>query len=106
MLTNLRIALVAVLLLAAAPVLPEMTAQPAPELRDHRCPTLLALYGALGDAAERKPIREAPGTASVERSGCAHTRASLLDAAPVSGVNPFDEHEPAGFGAQNQEQGR
>ncbi len=100
-------AVVTSVLLASAPAAAEAPDAPGgPALDEKDCRSLVALYRSLRD--EGVEPDEAPaaavGEAILDRPGCGETRGALQEVRRGSGVNPWDERSPGGFGASGTEQ--
>lgn len=94
-------------LLAPVPVGAQGSSAPGgPALDQKDCRTLMMLYSALRDQGVEPD--EAPavavGDAILNRPGCGETRAALQEVRRGSGVNPWDERAPGGFGVEQAEQ--
>lgn len=95
-------------LLVSVPLMPAQASEaprgPALDAKD--CRTLMMLYHALldeGVAPDEAPA-VAVGDRILNRPGCGETRGALQEVRPGSGVNPWDERAPGGFGAAGAEQ--
>ena len=95
-------------LLVSVPPVPVQASDAAggPALDEKDCRTLMMLYRALRD--EGVESGDAPavavGDAILNRPGCGETRGELQEVRRGSGVNPWDERAPGGFGANGAEQ--